>query len=393
MATNEIKIGTLATLVGPYADAGKDGMRGLDMAAAELGGEIAGKKLTVFKEGTNAMPDDAEDKADILMEQYKVDFMIAPLSGDEGLAMRDYAKQHLDKSFINGIAGAQDITLRNAAPNFFSFTGNGVQWMSGLAEYVYSVQGYKQVVTLAEDYSFPHGQVAGFSLQFCKIGGKITHRYWVPLGTSDYSEIVAAIPPQIDAIFVALGGTDAINFLKQYAATGRQTPLVGGTLSVDQTVLGTRGALSDRLVGMASCGPIADNNPAPSWQNFVNKYRTMFPKGLASPSLFAWGYYVNTLAALTALKNVDGDLSEGQSRFQSMLRILELQTPTGKVKLDHNRNAISNNFLTMVDKRVDGSLYNKLVRIVPSVNQTLGIPEDEYLKIGAFNRNNPPVCP
>ncbi len=393
MAIDEIRIGALATLVGPYADAGKDGLRGLDMAVAEFGGQIAGKKLTVFKEGTNAMPEDAEGMADVLLEQHQVDFMIAPLSGDEGLAIRDFAKQHLDKTFINGIAGAQDITLRNPAPNFFSFTSNGVQWMSGLAEYVYSVQGYKQVVTLAEDYSYPHGQVAGFSLQFCKMGGKIINRYWVPLGTSDYGDIVAAIPPQVDAIFVALGGTDAINFLKQYEETGRQTPLIGGTLSVDQTVLGTRGSLSDHLVGMASCGPIADNNPAPSWQNFVNNYRKRFPKGLTSPSLFAWGYYVNTLGALTALKNVDGDLSDGQSRFQSMLRILELQTPTGKVKLDHNRNAISNNFLTMVDKRMDGSLYNKLVRIVPSVNQTLGIPEDEYLKIGAFNRNNPPVCP
>ncbi len=393
MATNEIKIGALATLVGPYADAGRDGLRGLDMAVAEFGGEIAGKKLTVFKEGTNAMPEDAESMADVLLEQHQVDFMIAPLSGDEGLAIRDYAKQHLDKTFINGIAGAQDMTLRNPAPNFFSFTSNGVQWMSGLAEYVYSVQGYKQVVTLAEDYSYPHGQVAGFSLQFCKLGGKVLNRYWVPLGTSDYSDIVAAIPTQIDAIFVALGGTDAINFLKQYNATGRQTPLIGGSITVDQMVLNTRGALSDRLVGMASCGPIADNNPAPSWQNFVASYRKQFPNGLASPSLFAWGYYVNTLGALTALKNVGGDLSDGQSRFQSMLRILELQTPTGKVKLDHNRNAISNNFLTMVDKRMDGRLYNKLVRIVPSVNQTLGIPEDEYLKIGAFNRNNPPICP
>ncbi|MBA3874494.1 MAG: ABC transporter substrate-binding protein, partial [Anaerolineae bacterium] len=241
MATDEIKIGALATLVGPYAGGGQDGLRGLDMAVAEFGGEIAGKKLTVFKEGTNAMPEDAESMADVLMEHYKVDFMIAPLSGDEGLAIRDYAKRYPTKTFINGIAGAQDITLRDSALNFFSFTSNGVQWMSGLAEYVYDVQGYKQVVTLAEDYSYPYGQVAGFSLQFCKMGGKIIKRYWVPLGTDDYSAIVADIPEQVDAIFLALGGTDAINFLKQYDATGRQTPLIGGTLSADQTVLGTRG--------------------------------------------------------------------------------------------------------------------------------------------------------
>lgn len=393
MTSDEIRIGTLATLVGPYAGAGQEGMRGLDMAVAEFGGQIAGKKLTVIKEGTNALPESAEEMADVLVNQHQVDIMIGPLSGDEGLAIRDFAKQHPDKTFINGISGAQDMTLRNPSPNFFSFTSNGVQWMSGLADYVYAVQGYKQVVTLAEDYSYPHGQVAGFSLQFCKIGGRIPKRYWVSLGTSDYSDIVADIPAEIDAIFVALGGTDAINFLKQYVDSGHQTPLIGGSITVDQTVLSTRGALSERLVGMASCGPIADNNPAPSWQNFINAYRKQYPRGLTTPSLFAWGYYVNTLAVLTALKQLDGDLSDDQSHLQARLRILELQTPTGKVKLDHNRNAISNNFLTMVDKRADGSLYNKLVRIVPSVNQTLGIPEHEYLKIGAFNRHNPPICP
>ncbi|MEZ4668396.1 MAG: hypothetical protein R3E39_10815 [Anaerolineae bacterium] len=42
-------------------------------------------------------------------------------------------------------------------------------------------------------------------------------------------------------------------------------------------------------------------------------------------------------------------------------------------------------------KRDDGSLYNRLVRVVPNVQQTLGIPEDEYLKIGPFDRDNPPL--
>lgn len=392
MAVDAIKIGAIATLVGPYAGGGQEGMRGLDLAISEFGGEVAGKKIIVFKESSNAMPEDAEAVADMLVQQHDIDILIGPLSGNEGLAIRDFAKQHPHKTFVNGIAGAQDMTLRNPAQNFFSFTSNGVQWMSGLADYVYSLQGYKRIVTVAEDYSYPHGQIAGFTLQFCKLGGKILERYWVPLGTSDYSAIVAAIPGDIDAIFVALGGTDAINFLRQYDAAGYKMPLIGGTITVDQTVLSTRGSLSDRLVGMATSGPIADNNPAPSWQFFVAAYRAKFPKGLNSPSLFAWGYYVNTLAVLTALKNVDGDLSDGQSRFQLMLRILDLSTPTGKVHLDHNRNAVGNNFLTMVDKRADGSLYNKLVRIVPNVNQTLGIPEDEYLKLGAFNRDNPPIC-
>ena len=60
---------------------------------------------------------------------------------------------------------------------------------------------------------------------------------WVPLGTKDYSSIVARIPGDIDAVLVVLGGADAVNFLTQYEQAGGDKPMVGGTITVDQTVL------------------------------------------------------------------------------------------------------------------------------------------------------------
>lgn len=393
MATDELKIGVLATLIGPYAGGGEDGIRGVNLALAEFGNEIAGRKIKLIKESTNALPDSAEMMADMLLDKHKVDFIIGPLSGNEGLAIRDYAKAHPDKAFINGIAGAQDITLRDPATNFFSFTTNGVQWMAGLPEYVYKTQGYKRIATIAEDYSYPHGQIAGFTLQYCKIGGKIVQKFWVPLGTTDYSAVIRDMPDDIDAIFVALGGADAVNFLQQYEQTGRKTPLIAGSITIDQTVLNVKGTLSERLVGTASSGPIADTNPDPAWQTFVGAYRDKFPKGLSSPSLFAWGYYVNTKAALLALKAVKGDLAKGQKKFLAALRNLTFDTPTGPVKLDHNRNAIANVFINIVDKRPDGSLYTRLVKTVMDADQTFGMSEETYLKIGMFNRGNPPPCP
>lgn len=393
MSTSEIKIGVLATLIGPYASMGEDGLRGLNVAINEFGGQVAGRKIAVFKESTNAMPEDAEMYADMLLNRQGVDFIIGPLSGNEGIAMRDFAKTRPDKAFINGVAGGQDITLRSPALNFFNFTSHGVQWMAGLAEYVYKVQGYKRVATIAEDYSYPHGQIAGFTLQYCKIGGKIVQKFWVSLGTTDYTDIINAMPKDIDAIFVAVGGTDAVSFLEQYAKTGRKTPLIGGSITIDQTVLSTRGAIVDWLVGTASSGPLADDNPAQEWQTFVQAYRQRYPRGFSHPSLAAWGYYVNTKAALLALKMIDGDLADMQVKFMAALRGLEFLSPTGKVRLDHNRQAYANVFISVLDKRPDGSLYKRLVKTITNVDSTLGIPEDEYLRLGAFNRDNPPACP
>ena len=49
-------------------------------------------------------------------------------------------------------------------------------------------------------------------------------------------------------------------------------------------------------------------------------------------------------------------------------------------------------FLTEVTQKADGTLYNKLIKTIPQVNQTLGIPEAEFLKLGKVGRDNP-SCP
>jgi branched-chain amino acid transport system substrate-binding protein len=40
----------------------------------------------------------------------------------------------------------------------------------------------------------------------------------------------------------------------------------------------------------------------------------------------------------------------------------------------------------------DGNLYNKVVEVKTAVNQTLGQPVEEFLKLGAVGRDNP-SCP
>jgi branched-chain amino acid transport system substrate-binding protein len=392
---DEIRIGALATLVGPYAEPGKDGMRGLDMAVAEFNGQIAGKKLVVIKQGTNAMPEDAEAMAQMLIEQEGVDFIIGPLSGNEGLAIRDFARSYPQKTFINGNAGAQDLAFRDAAPNFFSFCIVGAQYAAGLGEYAFKHKGFKRVATLGEDYSFPYAAIGGFTLEFCRAGGKVVQKFWVPLATQDFSPVIAQLPADIDALYVVLAGEDALNFLRQYDAAGGTKPLLGGPAVVDAAIQSTKSQqhLSSMVRGMIASSSIAENNPAPTWQRFLQRYRELFPNGPTAPSIFAHGYYTNTKAALTALSKIEGDLSDGQQRFQAMLQLTEVQSPTGPVKLDRYRMAIANTFLTMVDQRADGTLYNKLVQIVPNVNQTLGLSDDEFRKLGPFNRDNPPACP
>ncbi|PHP66843.1 ABC transporter substrate-binding protein [Zhengella mangrovi] len=386
-----MKIGVLATFEGAFTVLGEDSERGALTAVQEFGGKAGGNDIEIIRGSSDASPDSAVRAARKLVEQDGVKILVGPLSGDEGIAVKEYAKTQPDVTFLNGSSAAQDTTFRDPAENFFRFSTDGAQWMAGLGTYAYNDKGYKTVATVAEDYSFPYTQVFGFMAEFCKAGGKVPSKSWVPIGNKDYSSVIAAIPDDVDAIYVALGGADAVNFLSQYQQAGGQAPLIGGSITVDQTVLTAKGRLHDILVGTPAAGPTADTNDSPEWKAFVEAYKKQdgaFP----SPSLFAHAYYVNMKAALLALDEVKGDLSDGGKKFREVLSNLSFETPTGKVSLDKNRNAIADMFLTEVSEAADGTLLNKLIKVTPQVNQTLGIDEADFRALGKVSRDNP-SCP
>lgn len=389
-AADTLKFGCVATLEGPFAVMGEDSVRGVKLALKQWNDAVAGKKIELITMSSDATPDSAVKAARKLVEQDKVDLIIGPLSGSEGIALKEYAKTQPQVTFLNGASAAQDTTLRDPAPNYFRFQTEGAQWMAGLGDYAFNVKGYKKIVTIAEDYSFPYTQVFGFLLGYCQAGGKVLNRFWVPLGAKDYSTIVASIPEGIDAIYVALGGADAVNFLSQYEQAGGKKPLIGGSITMDQSVLGSKGRRKNFLVGTASAGPIADSYDKPAWKTWVAAYKKENPKGLPSPSLFCYGYYCATLAALEGLKKVNGDLGNQQKAFRDTLAKMELQAPAGVIKLDENRQAIADIFLSEVELGKDGNLYNKVVKVIPMVNQTMGWDRQKFLALGPVGRDNPP---
>ena len=114
-----IKIGLLATLEGPFAAGGQDGMRGAELAIRERGGVVAGRKIELIKASSDAKPDVAVNAVRKLVEQDKVELMVGPLSGGEGIAVKNYSKTQPQVTFINGGSGAQATTLQDPSPNFF----------------------------------------------------------------------------------------------------------------------------------------------------------------------------------------------------------------------------------------------------------------------------------
>ncbi|MFN3260612.1 MAG: ABC transporter substrate-binding protein [Pikeienuella sp.] len=391
MAQDTIKLGILVALEGAFAAGGADGVRNVELAINQAGGMAGGKKIEFVVAPSDTTPDTAVRQARKLIEQDGVDIIIGPLSGSEGIALRDYAKTVPEKTVINGVSGALETTWVDPAPNFFRFNPDGAQWGYGLGSYVVNEKGWKRVATVAADYSFGYTNFLGFAVDFCKAGGEIVERFWVPLGSSDFGGVIAALPDDVDAIYLGVGGTDAINFLNQFEQAGTETNLIGGTIMADQTVLTSKGRAKDALIGTPTSGWLAQDNDSPEWTSYVKAYQDAFPEGerFPSPSLFGVGYYIATTAAIAALNEIDGDLSGGQAKLHAALSSLEHQTPLGVISLNENRQATGTIMINEVVDDGQGGLRNALVGKAEGVTQTLGMSAEEFRAMGLPSRDTP----
>ncbi len=339
----------------------------------------------------------SDDRADTairetrrLMEQLDADILIGPLSGDESIAVANYAKQHPDKTFVDGAAGAQDTTLKVQAPNFFRFNGDGAQWNAGLGQIAYERLGWREATVIADDYSFGWTSAAGFIADFCAAGGQVTQRVFPPLNTTDYSSFAQQADPNTDGTFVAVGGAGLIPFLKAYEqAHGPINPekfmgnLFWGTPGQFEA-LGPR--VADVYIGSAGTAGDLDTEGAQDYaENIIGKYFEEIPPGgeaaPQAPSTFTYGYYVNTWGLIEGLEAVKGDISGGQKKLQEALAKVTLPAPYGEIKLDENRQAVFTNFNQQLYLNDEGELAVKTVAAIPDVAQEFG---------GTFSEDTPP---
>ena len=355
--------------------------------------KVAGKDVEIVGYGC---ADDTADKAieetRRLMEQEDADIMIGPLSGDEGIAVANYAKEHPDKTFVNGTSGAQDATLKVRAPNFFRFHTDGAQWSAGLGDYAYNDLGWRTAAIIGDDYSFPYTSLAGFVAEFCAIGGDVTDRIWPPLGEKDYSSFISQIPDDVDGIYVGIGGSGLISFLKQYEQQkGKIDPkkVMGNVFFDDPLVLKEVGP---RLVGAVTSGPTAGDSTTPEAQAYVKEIEAVYPEiaPLAS-SVFVYNYYTAAEALLQGLENVEGNIGDGQKELQAALNDVVVDGAYGQIEIDDNRNGIADNYVKRIvaDKNNDKVPDVATFRQIPAVDQTFGgffSPETPGL-----DRENP-VC-
>jgi branched-chain amino acid transport system substrate-binding protein len=396
-----IRVGILSDCAGAFGAFYQDDIGGAQAVFAQYGGKPSGSLPSNGMTGINigghpidivgygcadATAAKALSEARRLVEQNHAQILIGPLSGDEGIAVANYSKTQPGVTFINGISGAQQATLDVRSPNFFRFNPDGAMWNAGLGDYAYHKLGWRTAATIGDDYDFPYTSVAGFVAEFCAIGGDITKRIWPPLGTTDYSSYIAQIPKNVDGLFVSVGGSGLVTFLKQYQQVNgplNTKKIMGNTFWPDPTLLK---AIGTPMVGaVAANGTAADDTSAATqkYKQVLSIYPAVEKDAASVFTLGYWSAAQGLAQALLATPSLGTPAFGVGSKLDAALSAQVIRGPYGTIKLDKNRQAIFDNWVVQITPPSGGSSVPGIHTIeeVPNVDQTFG---------GFFSPTTPP---
>ena len=406
-----VRLGILGQCEGPFGGFHEDTVAGVALALANFAGAEVNSPTTALDGWSNAevngtpielvgigcgddTPDTILGEVRQLVEQEDANVVIGPLSGDEGIAVAEYANANPDVTFLSGIAGSQEPTLEVQAPNYFRFHGDGAIWNAGMGDILHNEEGWDTVAVIADDYSFGHTSAAGFIADFCGVGGDVTTRVFPPLGTTDYSSFVQQLPDpdEVDGYFWVVGGTGTQAALEAFVnakgdLTGDQH---AGNLFFNPDLAQALGTdIAGAYVGGFASFPGDVQTPEieeylasadETWETLASGISggEPGPPSAAAGVGFMYGYYAGGVALVEGLEETGGDPSP--EPLQAALADLTVELPYGDVSLDENRSGIVDVALSQLVER-DGEIVQETVAIIPEVDQTFG---------GTFSTDTPP---
>ena len=308
-----------------------------------------------------------------LMEGLKADILIGPLSGDEGIAVANYAKKHPKQTFINGTSAAQDTTLQVKAPNFFRFNSDGAQWSAGLGDYAKNTLGWKTAGVISDDYSFAWTSTGGMIADFCGAGGTIdpANRFYPPLNEPSYDQWAQKmLSAKVDGFFVGVGGKGLTSLLAAYKAQGGK---IDGKKFAGNVFWGDPiqfKELGQDIAGAVFGGPTYGDSTSAKAKAYSATIAKVYPslKG-SEASVFVYNYYNAAWALVMAANATKGDIS-GAKLWPALAKV-KVPGAYGDVTLDKNRNGIADNYVSEVQKAGDGLAVKTILRI-PKVTQAFG---------------------
>jgi branched-chain amino acid transport system substrate-binding protein len=387
-AQEELRIGLIAPMTGPFAQVGADMTNGFKMYLDQVNSNFGGAPVKLIIEDSQAKPDTAVTKAKKLILEDHVQMFVGGVLAPEGYALAPVSTAE-KTVYIASVPAADDLTQRQLGnyPYFIRTSWTSSQPHHALGQWACD-QGYKKIVAIAADYAFGYEVVGGFQKAFEDCGGKIIQKIWPPLGTKDFGPYIPTMKSDADAVFSLMVGPMALQFPKQLRQSGYTKPIVGGGTSYDEAALPFMG---DEAIGDVSALQYSAGLQTPKNEAFVKEYRTKYGK---VPSYFSESNYTTAMMIDLVMKQTKGAWP-GPEAFIAKMLTLKVDAPRGPVSLDDMRNPVQNIYIKKVEKtKMFGydkdELWNVVIKTYPNVSQFWTYGKDAFLKQPVYSRDFPP---
>ena len=327
-AADQIVIGDIDDMSGVYADVlGAGGVEAINMAIADFGGTVLGKKIVTLSADHQNKPDIGASKFRQWADEAGLDLLLGGSNTGVNIAMAKVAAVKKVPLFVIGAGGAS-LTNEDCTPYTVHYVYDTTALANGTATAIVNAGG-KSWFYLTADYAFGTQLQNAASKVVEAHGGKNVGAVRVPLGAADFSSfLLQAQATGAQVLGLANAGTDFSNSLKaanEFGITRTMKPAALLAFLTDIHSLGLKTAQGLYL----TTGWYWDLNP--DTRAYAKRY---FAKMNRQPTMNQAGIYSATTTYLKAVKAVGSTDSDKVMAELKRMKINDMFASGGYLRAD-----------------------------------------------------------
>ena len=342
-AMADIKVGMITTLSGGGAGLGIDVRDGFMLAIQQSGRD----DIKVVIADDQRKPDIAVQLADKMVQSDQVDVLTGIIWSNLAMAVVPSVTAQ-GKFYLSPNAGPSPLAGPGCHENYFNVAWQNDNLHEAAGAYA-NTAGYTNSFILAPNYPAGTDALTGYKRMF---GGKINSEVYTQLGQTDYAAEIAQIRASgADSVYFFLPGGMGISFLKQYADSGVDLPVVGPAFSFDQGILQ---AVGDAALGVVNTSQWNKDIDNPTNAAFVESFQAKYGR---LPSLYASQGFDTANLLVSAIKVAD--VSDAAA-FREALRAANFDSTRGDFAFGPNHHPVQTIYARQVIR--EGDVFtNKII--------------------------------
>ncbi|MHA3980432.1 ABC transporter substrate-binding protein [Halovulum sp. GXIMD14794] len=342
-ALADVKVGMITTLSGGGAGLGIDVRDGFLLAVKQSGRD----DIEVVIEDDQRKPDVAVQLADKMIQSEKVDVLTGIIWSNLAMAVVPAATAQ-GKFYLSPNAGPSALAGKGCHPNYFNVAWQNDNLHEAAGAYANGA-GYANSFILAPNYPAGKDALTGYKRFF---EGEVASEIYTDLGQTDYAAEIAQIRASgADSVYFFLPGGMGISFLKQYADSGVDIPVVGPAFSFDQGILQAVGPAALGVINTSQWSKDLDN---PANVAFVESFEAEYGR---LPSLYASQGFDTANLLISALDKAD--VADADA-FRAALEAADFESTRGEFSFGPNHHPVQTIYAREVIEE-NGVFTNRII--------------------------------